>query len=207
MNSMANPNSVVGRNVGQLRNERQMSVSELSRSAGISKATVLSIELGTANPTVTTLQRLSSALGVTITELLSDSTSVDVATVRRHSEANWHPLGTLNIRPLTTMYGANLVYVFVAELSEEGYADDGHEANSIESLYVLSGQVQAGPVSHPEILSPGDFIRFNAETPHMYRAVSGTAETLLVISRNHIPDVGHLAIEPIAAAEQADDAG
>lgn len=190
---MDNPNSVVGRNVGRLRNERQMSVSELSRTAGISKATVLSIELGTANPTVSTLQSLSSALDVGITELLSESEATDTALVRRRADASWHPLGTLSIRPLTTMYGSNLVYVFVAELSADGYSDDGHEPNSIETLYVLSGTVEAGPTSNPQILAPGDFIRFNAETPHMYRAVEGTAEALLVISRNQVPEIGHLA--------------
>ncbi|TDQ50867.1 XRE family transcriptional regulator [Actinomycetospora succinea] len=190
MAAMSGANAVVGRNVGMLRSERRMSASELARKAGISKATVLSIEIGKANPTVETLQSLADALGVTITDLVSDGARRVVADVRRRAEASWHPLGTLRIRPLATIYGPNLVYVFVAVLSEEGYSDDGHEASSVESLYVLSGTVSAGPVDDPKTLGPGDFIRFTADGPHMYRALDGTAEALLVIGRNQVPDVG-----------------
>lgn len=169
-----------------------MSASEVARRAGISKATVLSVELGKANPTVETLQSLAAALEVSITELLTDSGRGVVATVRRTADVDWHPLGALQIRPLATMYDPNLVYVFVAVISQEGYSDDGHEANSVESLYVLSGTVLAGSTDDPVKLEPGDFIRFTAEGPHMYRAIAGTAEALLVIGRNQIPDVGLL---------------
>jgi transcriptional regulator with XRE-family HTH domain len=190
MTAMSGANAVVGHNVGTLRSERRMSASELARKAGISKATVLSIEIGKANPTVETLQALADALGVTITDLVADGARRVVSTVRRKVDASWHPLGTLRIRPLATMYGPNLVYVFVAILSEEGYSDDGHEAASVESLYVLSGTVSAGPTDDPETLGPGDFVRFTADGPHMYRALDGTAEALMVIGRNQIPDVG-----------------
>jgi transcriptional regulator with XRE-family HTH domain len=192
MSLMSSANAVVGRNVGVLRIERKMSASELARKAGISKATVLSIELGKANPTVDTLQSLAAALGVTITDLLADKVGEVATTVRRKAEAAWHPLGALRIRPLATMYGADMVYVFLAVISEVGYSDDGHEANSVESLYVLTGTVLAGPTSNPVLLQPGDFIRFTADGPHMYRAQSGTAEALLVIGRSQIPDVGLL---------------
>lgn len=193
MSPMSTANAVVGRNVAGLRIERKMSASELARKAGISKATVLSIELGKANPTVDTLQSLSTALGVSITDLLTDTSGGASATVRRGAEAEWHPLGSLRIRPLGTMYGADLVYVFVAIISEEGYSDEGHEATAVESLYVLSGTVIAGPRDDPATLHPGDYIRFTADGPHMYRAENGTAEALLVIGRNQIPDVGRLA--------------
>lgn len=192
MSVMSSANAVVGRNVGVLRMERRMSASELARKAGIAKATVLSIELGKANPTVETLASLAGALGVSITDLLADGAVGSVATVRRHADAGWHPLGTLRIRPLATMYGSNLVYVFVAVISEQGYSDEGHEPSSVESLYVLSGTVLAGPSASPATLGPGDFTRFTADGPHMYRAVGGTAEALLVIGRNQIPDVGLL---------------
>lgn len=203
MGPMSSANAVVGRNVSGLRMERRMSASELARKAGISKATVLSIELGKANPTVDTLQALANALGVTITDLLTDGSSGVSATVRRAVDASWHPLGSLRIRPLATMYGADLVYVFTAIISEVGYSDDGHEANSVESLYVLSGTVLAGPTASPSTLGPGDFIRFTADSPHMYRAQNGTAEALLVIGRSQIPDVGLLGPVDEQEAQEA----
>lgn len=199
---MTNVATVVGRNVARLRIGLPMAVSELARRSGVSKATVLSIELGRANPTVGTLQALAGALGVTITDLLADdSTPKMSATVRRQAEAPWHPLGGQQIRPLATIYGAGLVYVFAAKVDESGYRDDGHEPGSVESLYVLSGTILAGTPDNPVTLGPGDFMRFTADGPHMYRSTGGTAEALLVVGRNQIPDVGMLP------ASEADNRG
>ncbi|HEX7321916.1 MAG TPA: XRE family transcriptional regulator [Mycobacterium sp.] len=191
---MASVGTVVGRNVARMRIGLPMPVSELARRSGVSKATVLSIELGRANPTVGTLQSLANALGVAITDLLADDSAPEMsATVLRQDDAEWHPLGGQQIRPLATLYGAGMVYVFAARVNESGYRDDGHEAGSVESLYVLSGTVLAGAPEDPVTLGPGDFMRFTADGPHMYRSARGTAEALLVVGRNQIPDVGLLA--------------
>lgn len=190
---MPSVSTVVGRNVARRRIALPMPVSELARRSGVSKATVLSIELGKANPTVGTLQALATALGVQVTDLLTDDASPEMsATVRRQSDADWHPLEGQQIRPLATIYGAGLVYVFVAKIDETGYCDDGHEAGSVECLYVLSGKIQAGAPESPVTLGRGDFMRFTADGPHMYRSARGVAEALLVIGRNQIPDVGLL---------------
>ena len=191
---MPQVSTVVGRNVARMRIALPMPVSELARRSGVSKATVLSIELGKANPTVGTLQALATALGVQVTDLLVDGATPQMsATVRRQADADWHPLGGQQIRPLATIYGAGMVYVFVAKVDETGYCDDGHEAGSVESLYVLSGKVLAGAPDNLVTLGPGDFMRFTADSPHMYRSARGIAEALLVIGRNEVPDVGRLA--------------
>lgn len=179
----------VGRNIERFRHEHKMSVSMVARHSGVSKATILQIELGTSNPTLETLQALASTFHVEVTDLLADQV-VGSVVLRRAREAVWRREedGDLATRPLSSYYNPDLVYVLVARFGGEGYFSPGHEVGSLEGLYVLSGQIQAGPEARMEELSPGDWIRFSADGPHCYRALGKRAEVLLVISRRQIPD-------------------
>ena len=62
----------LARNLRRLRIARQLSLSELARATGMSKATLSSIENGRANPTVDTLASLAAALRVALVELLAE---------------------------------------------------------------------------------------------------------------------------------------
>ncbi|MEW6451312.1 MAG: helix-turn-helix transcriptional regulator [Pseudomonadota bacterium] len=66
-----NERSILARNVKALRLQRGMSQEELAAAAGgIRQAAVSEIEAAKGNPTFTTLEFVSAALGVTIRELL-----------------------------------------------------------------------------------------------------------------------------------------
>lgn len=179
----------VARNVERYRAVYGMSVSMLARSSGVSKATVLAIEAGESNPTLETLNALASAFRIEVTELLTDQVVGPVA-LHRIQDAVWRreEEGDLATRPLSSFYSPDLVYVLQARFGGEGYYSRGHEVGSLEGLYVLSGRIEAGPEGHTEALDPGDWIRFNADGPHRYRALGKRAEVLLVISRRQIPD-------------------
>jgi DNA-binding XRE family transcriptional regulator len=60
----------VGETLAALRQERSMSLDELSRQAGVSKSMLSQIERNQANPTVAVVWRLSNALGVPMAQLL-----------------------------------------------------------------------------------------------------------------------------------------
>lgn len=60
----------LGKNIARLRTKKGLSQSELATAANIEKATLGHIELGTRNPTVKTLYKISKALGVSLIELM-----------------------------------------------------------------------------------------------------------------------------------------
>lgn len=179
----------VARNVERYRAASGMSVSMLARRSGVSKATVLQLEAGESNPTLETLSALASAFRIDVLELLADQVVGPVA-LHRAEDAIWRheDEGDLATRPLSSFYSPDLVYVLQARFGGEGYFSRGHEVGSLEGLFVLSGRIEAGPQGHTEALDPGDWIRFNADGPHRYRALGKRAEVLLVISRRQVPD-------------------
>src|SRR5436853_1052556 len=73
---------VLAANLRRLRIARHLSLSELARATGISKATLSGIENGRANPTVETLAGLAAALRVSLVELLEELPLPDVRVVR-----------------------------------------------------------------------------------------------------------------------------
>lgn len=164
---MDSPHDVLGRNVRRLRGERNLSVSSLARAAGIAKATLLKIELGQANPTVDTLHLLATALDASLADLVSDDPLP--STVQRMSSARWVERDGARLRPLSRIYGYGLVQVFTAIITADGYESAPHAPGTLEHVYVIDGEVEAGPVGQTEKLGPGDLIRFPADRPHGYQ--------------------------------------
>jgi transcriptional regulator with XRE-family HTH domain len=164
------PNEVLGRNVRRLRKELNLSISSLARAAGISKATLLNIEAGDANPTVETLHLLAVALDASLANLVTDEPLP--LTVQRLSAAKWVDRGGARLRTLSRIYGYGLVQVFTAVIGGDGYQSPPHAPGTLEHVYVVTGHVQAGPLGQTEILGPGDLIRFPADRPHVYNLLS-----------------------------------
>ena len=73
---------VLAANVRRLRIARHLSLSELARDTGMSKATVSGIENGRANPTVETLAGLARALRISFAELLEEPPLGEIRIVR-----------------------------------------------------------------------------------------------------------------------------
>lgn len=60
----------LGENLKRLRLKRKMSQGDLSKSLGVDRAYISNIENGRMNPTLSTLEKISEALGISSSELL-----------------------------------------------------------------------------------------------------------------------------------------
>ena len=67
---MSDIRGLVGRNVARIRRERQMTQEQLSERSGLSQQYLSTLERGSRNPTVVTLDEIAKALSVTVTDLL-----------------------------------------------------------------------------------------------------------------------------------------
>ena len=63
-------NEQISANLRSFREKRRMSLQEVADLAGLSKAHIWEIEQGRGNPTVSTLEGIAAALGVTIFRML-----------------------------------------------------------------------------------------------------------------------------------------
>jgi transcriptional regulator with XRE-family HTH domain len=166
--------STVGQNVRRFRQERQLSLGDLAKTAGLAKQTLANLENGQGNPTIETLFAVSHALGVGITWLLTEWGSP--VYVQRAGDAEWNPDAGRRVRTLDRIFGSGQVTTAVIELSSpEGGEQPVLPSGALHHAFVLRGLVTAGPVGQEVALRSGDFIRFPGDVPHMFRATSKMA--------------------------------
>ena len=67
---MANSAKKFGENIKRIRLEKQMSQGDICRKLDLDRAYVSNIESGKRNPTLSTIEKIAKALGVSMDELL-----------------------------------------------------------------------------------------------------------------------------------------
>ena len=164
--SPSRPQEVLAANLRRMRIARRLSLSELARATGMSKATLSSVESGRSNPTVETLAALAAALRVSLSELLEEPPLGEVRVVRAGA-ARSHRGG--RHCPLRARVGP-------AEVEEPEPGPAGSRAG----VYVLEGKLIAGPVERVTELAPGDYASFPVDVPHLYETGRTRARALVL---------------------------
>ena len=173
---------------GALRREREaagISVSELARRAGVSKATVSGLESGGGNPSVETLWALGDALGVPFSALVERR--ADPPTLIRAAESTTSPGA---VRAADAPYVAALLSACPPHARRDLYlisAEPGRPRSSVahthgttEHVVLISGSALVGPAAAPVALSPGDYLRYPGDEPHVFEATTPGTSAVLV---------------------------
>lgn len=167
-----------------LRREREglgISVSELARRAGVSKATVSQLEGGAGNPSVETLWALGVALGVPFADLVEERTSAP-RLVRAGAHTGVPSAAAPYVATLLSACppGARRdVYIIQAEPGEPRRSLP-HHPGTIEHVVLISGAARLGPAESTEVLHPGDYLSYPGDAPHVFEALeAGTSAVLL----------------------------
>jgi transcriptional regulator with XRE-family HTH domain len=171
--------ALLASNLRRLRVARHLSLSELARLTGMSKATLSGIEAGRANPTAETLASLAHALRVRIAELLEATPGVEMRIVRAGRE---HRVpDRVRARMLEAMALEGDTEVFELGLPAGKVHEAPARAKGARTLLlVLQGKLIAGPVERISELTSGDYASFPADVPHIYEAVRAPARALVV---------------------------
>lgn len=68
---------LIGEKIKKLRNENNLSISELAEKAGVAKSYLSSIERNIqSNPSIQFIEKIGQVLGVSVNELLRDNSSI-----------------------------------------------------------------------------------------------------------------------------------
>jgi transcriptional regulator with XRE-family HTH domain len=171
---------VLMRNLRRLRIARHLSLSELARTTGMSKATLSGIENGRANPTLDTLAALAGALRISLVDLLEETPLVEVRVLRaaqgRTEQRDGIPQRLLD----AIAQGGSVDVAEIALGAREMHETNARAGGSRAHLYVLQGKLIAGPVERSTELSPGDYVSFPADVPHVYETGRHAARALLL---------------------------
>jgi transcriptional regulator with XRE-family HTH domain len=175
---------VVGDNLKAARLQHGLSVSELARRAGIGKGTLSELESGRRNPTLETLQALAGVLDVPLGWLLiAETADIDrPVVVSRAGEADLSgPTVDVELMDRVEEGGRRLEIYRLRVRAGSRYVSAAHRPRVIEQILVHSGTLVVGPESAPETLGPGDYIRFEGTTEHVYQAPEGDVLATLVM--------------------------
>jgi len=179
----------LGQALRATRERRELSLRELARRVKVSPSFVSQIELGKANPSVGTLYSLVSVLGITLDDLIGETTidagqgQLDAPPADAGTPGTWPrvdvPVQPAESRKRVEMSGVvwerlthdhdpyvDFLHVEYAPGSSSCAPDQMMRHGGREYGHVVSGRldVQVGFDSHS--LGPGDSIHFDSMTPH-----------------------------------------
>jgi transcriptional regulator with XRE-family HTH domain len=159
----------VAENLRDKRKSRGMSLDDLARASGVSRAALSQIETCKSNPTVGLLWKIAVGLGVPFAELIGESSGA-VSVLRRGTSQVLRSLdGKFESRPLSPAGASPLVELYELRISARStHASEAHAPGTHEILVVLHGTLRMHVGDQVHELATGDSISFAADVPHAY---------------------------------------
>jgi len=155
----------VGPRLRALRQQRDVTLAELSAATGISVSTLSRLESGGRRPTLEQLLPLARAHGVTLDELVdapqTGDPRVHIRPVSRFG---------MTILPLTRRAGGIQAYKIVIPPRDRPVEPDPKTHEGYEWLYVLNGRLRLVLGDQDLVLSPGEAAEFDTRLPHWFGA-------------------------------------
>jgi len=159
----------VAENLRSRRKARGMSLDDLARASGVSRAGLSQIETRKTNPTVGILWKIAVGLGLPFAELIgapASSASVlrkDATQVLRSLDGKFtsRPLAPSGASPLVELYELSLLPGAV-------HSSDAHALGTREQIVVLEGALRLTVGDAVYELAEGDSVSFLADVAHAY---------------------------------------
>lgn len=172
--------AAIANNVRALRTQRGLTLDVLATRSGVSKGMLVQVEQGRTNPSVTTLTRISSALGVTVARLVEVSQSPVVRVVEAAEMVTFTQSGSA-ARLLVGTDAPMIHELWDWRLAPGTHHDgDAHTAGTREMLTVLEGTLTLVVDGRSNVVCADDAVLFSADRPHRY-ANEGAEEVRFVL--------------------------
>ena len=160
---------IIAMNLKQLRTERSLTLGQLAKESGVSKAILSDMEKGESNPTINTIIKVSKGLNVPYSRLMEgvepESTLVrQQETVMQANENHHYRIFCY----FTTSPKRNFELFRVELVPNSSNVSIAHPPKSQEYLYVLEGELTLETEAASYTLHPGDSLGFASSVPHTY---------------------------------------
>jgi transcriptional regulator with XRE-family HTH domain len=157
----------VAGNVRRLRQKRGLSQSSLAELSGVSRRMIVAIEGDDANVSLSILDRLAAALGVSLSDAVRAPGAPDNRRIESLAWRGSHPES--NAVLLGTAPASREAELWLWSLGEgERYPSEDGSGNWQEMLLVIKGIliVEAADARHE--IRAGDFLVFSSERPYVF---------------------------------------
>ncbi|HXG29974.1 MAG TPA: XRE family transcriptional regulator [Nevskiales bacterium] len=162
----------IGRFLHRQRLAQGLTIAEVAGLAGISRGMLSKIENGQVSTSLETLHRLTSVLGVTLSQLFKNfdvpeggaqhvKSGQGLEVVRRGTKrGHTYHLLAYDMGPRKSMEP------FLVTIDDAGEVFPDFVHAGIEFIYVLEGRLEYRHGRHTYLLEPGDSLTFPGEIPH-----------------------------------------
>lgn len=162
--------ATVSQNLKMFRKENGLTLDELSRKSGVSKGMLVEIEKGSANPSIATLCRAATALGVSVADFVGVAASVPIRIVPPEDASTlWRgPKGGSAILLVGT-HGPDEIELWRWTLFPgEVFRSPGHSPGTLELLNVETGELTLKLTDSEHLVQAGSSVLARTEDKHAY---------------------------------------
>ncbi|WP_084772454.1 helix-turn-helix domain-containing protein [Nonomuraea candida] len=158
----------IANNVRAQRAHRGLTLDALAARSGVSRGMLVQVEQGRTNPSVSTLTRIASALGVTVARLVEVS-DVPMVRVVDKSDVVAFRQGATEARLLVGADMPMILELWDWRLAPGEHHDgDAHPPGTREMLTVLEGELTLTVYGKGHVIGKDDAVLFTADRPHRY---------------------------------------
>jgi transcriptional regulator with XRE-family HTH domain len=164
----------VGPRLRALRQQRDMTLGDLSAATNISVSTLSRLESGQRRPNLELLLPLARAYGVPLDELIGSPSAGDPRVQALPFERRG-----ITYLPLTRRPGGLQVYKLIIPASRAPQEPAPRVHEGYEWLYVISGRLRLVLDDHDLVLQAGEAAEFDTRLPHWFDRAGADAVELL----------------------------
>ncbi|WP_026221357.1 helix-turn-helix domain-containing protein [Ancylobacter sp. FA202] len=164
------------------RRDKDLSITELAKIAGIAKSNLARLEAGEGNPSLETLWTLSKALDINVRDLIDPaSQSTRFSRVEPDYEARAED-ADFRVKLLSTCPIGSVRDIYRAVFQPGKLKiSEAHSRGIIEHVIVVSGSARIGPLEKVETLGPGDYFSYSGNQAHVYEALEPYTTAIIIM--------------------------
>ncbi|MFI9557621.1 helix-turn-helix domain-containing protein [Nonomuraea endophytica] len=172
--------AAIANNVRAQRAHRGLTLDALAARSGVSRGMLVQVEQARTNPSVSTLTRIASALGVTVARLV-EVADVPVVRIIDKSDVVNFEMGASRAMLLVGADEPLILELWDWRLAPGEHHDgDAHPPGTREMITVLRGELTLTVYGRSYRVGTDDAALFTADRPHRY-ANEGTEEVRMIM--------------------------
>ena len=161
----------IAQRVQGLRKQQGLSIEELAAKSQVSRSMISVVERAQVNATAQVLDRLASALGVALTQLLETSKPAHPV-LRATDQLLWQESGTGYLRRSLSPPGApgrlRLIEVQFPSLARIAYEANAAQPPILQQVWLLSGRMEITVAQTVHELQAGDCLAMTVDQPIVF---------------------------------------
>lgn len=167
---MDNP---ISEGIKRLRTHHKLTQTDLAKLAGIPRATLANMEGANSNPSISSVVKVASALGVSVDDLITRRQSIHVTKVERKDmpvvHQDYGKFASTRTNPISTQ---NLQINDISMMPDCYSKGVPHPEGSHELFLCLEGTATVEVQGEKFEVEAGDLIYFHGHLPHCYGNLS-----------------------------------